>query len=186
MIAFFYDSYQLILFFLFPGILLGAVYDLFRILRLARTDPKGAIVPKLYAHFKIERKVRLQSERKKERFLYAMVFAEDVLFCLIAAVTEILLFYHLNGGVIRIYGLLLSALGFFLYRMSLGRLVIGMAKKIIRLGRQLIYIVFMVFLTPLILMTRLGKKVYICIHKKHTKRKKRKKKEKTEERECEA
>ncbi len=186
MTAFFYDSYRLILFFLIPGIVLGAVYDVFRIMRLARTDPTGGIIPKLYRHFKIERKVRLQSERKKERISDILVFAEDILFCMIAALMEILLFYHLNGGVIRIYGLLLSALGFFLYRISIGVLVIGMAKRIISLVRRPLYMLSVLLLTPLVFVVRLGKKVYIHMYGRFRKRKKRKKQEKTEERECEA
>ncbi len=147
---FFYDSYSLILFFLLPGVFLGMVYDVFRILRIARHDPEEQIIGALYRHFRIEKISYIQNEKKRHMIEYALVFTEDFLFCIIAALTELLLFYHLNGGVIRIYGFWLSAIGFFLYRMSFGRFVMYMAKHIIRLANRILYLVLVVLLTPIL------------------------------------
>ncbi len=174
MTSFFYDSYQLILFFLAPGIFLGAIYDVFRILRIARSHSKGSVIPLLYAHFGLSRAARVQTEKRKQQIEYALVMAEDIFFCLFAAATEILLFYHLNSGVIRIYGLLLSAVGFFLYRLSLGKLVIHMAKQIIDWIRRLLYVLLLVILTPAVWIYR--KSHTLVKHAKHTRAEKKKNK----------
>ncbi len=158
---FFYDPWLLILFFFIPGVVLSALYDIFRILRIARTDPKGSVIPKLYVRLGIERKRRLQSEKRKLQFDFWLVFTEDLLFCFIAALTELLLFFHLNGGVIRAPGLFLSALGFFAYRLTLGKIVIGTATCIIQLGRKLLYILLLCIFGPTMWMGRKFQKLLV-------------------------
>ncbi len=177
MIDFFYDSYRLILFFLIPGIFLGAVYDIFRILRIARTEPNG-IYPFLCSHFRIQRTIKVQNEQKKYKILYILVLIEDIFFCLIVALTEILLFYYLNHGVIRIYGLILSAIGFILYRSTIGYCMIRIAKQIIVIGRWIIRWTLIILLTPMITMFKTTKRIlFKCKKNIKTKQKKEKKDE---------
>ena len=159
--AFFYDSYELILIFFLPGVFLGMVYDLFRILRISRTahlTVSGVfydrIRPKKPLCKMLSRFFHAKSLRAADRIL---VFIEDILFWLIAAVTEILLFFHTNGGEIRIYCLLASVIGFFLYHETFGKLVSFFAKQIIFLFRCLIYWLLYAIIYPIRIM---GESIY--------------------------
>lgn len=167
MISFFYDSYRLILFFLIPGIILGAIYDVFRISRMARSNPKGSIVVMLRKHFNLSQTYDVQHEQKKNKLERIIVFLEDFIFCTMASLMEILLFYHLNGGVIRVYAIFISVLGFVLYKITLERLVMLLAKNIIYVFRRILYFLLCVILSPLVF---IGKRLY-RLKKKHKKEK---------------
>ncbi len=158
MIAFFYDSYILILFFLLPGIFLGAIYDVFRILRMARTDKGNGVLSRLYKHFGYTKPSSVPAEKRVDMLMSVLVFLEDILFCIIAALTEILLFYQMNDGVIRIYGLLLSFFGFYLYHISIGRLIIFFANRIIACSRYILYGISLIFSTPIVWLYRKTRK----------------------------
>ncbi len=145
---FFYDSHFLILFFVIPGLFFGILYDAFRILRLLYENQEGSIVSDLRKHFFPNASDRIQLTPNRKRTERALIIAEDILFCLICALTEVLLFYHLNDGLIRVYGLILSLLGLILYRLTLGRLVLYCAKKLKSAIRRCIYIFFCILLTP--------------------------------------
>ena len=140
---FFYDSYQLILIFFLPGIFLGIVYDIFRILRIGRTSDLsvgGAFYEKIRPRKPLFAPVsRFLSAHPLKAADWILVFIEDILFWLIAAITEILLIFHTNGGEIRIYCLIASVVGFFLYHQTLGKLITFFTKQIIFLLRCLIY-----------------------------------------------
>jgi spore cortex biosynthesis protein YabQ len=82
------------------GILLGAAYDFFRVLRICRGS----------------------STRKRGEVL--LLFSEDIVFSVIAAVSSAILSYAMNRGRIRWFSLLAMALGFWLYRKTVSRAVI--------------------------------------------------------------
>lgn len=156
--SFFYDSYQLILIFLLPGVFGGVVYDIFRIFRISRASElaiSGSLYDKirprkpLFGSF--SRVFKTKSVKIADKII---VFIEDILFWLIAAVTEILLIFHTNGGEIRIYCLFASILGFILYNRTLGRLVTVFAKQIIFLFRCLIYWSLYAIIFPIKLITK--------------------------------
>ena len=180
MIEFFYDSCRTILLFLLPGVFLGVIYDIFRILRIARTRklavsgafyekirPKKALFPSFSSRFSISKSLKIADT--------AVIFAEDILFWLLAATTEILFFFHTNNGEIRIYSVLISILGFFLYHHTVGVLVISCAAQLVFLCRCLIYWIFYVILYPLkffikwikqLYMATFGRWIYIAKSKK--------------------
>lgn len=166
--GFFYDSYQLILIFLLPGVFLGIVYDIFRILRISRASElsvSGALYDKIRPRKPLfgntSRIFKTKSIKIADKVI---VFIEDVLFWLIVAVTEILFIFHTNGGEIRIYCLLSSILGFILYNRTLGRLVTMFAKQIIFLFRCLIYWVLYAIIYPIKLMINGIKKIALCVY----------------------
>ncbi|MBE6565321.1 MAG: hypothetical protein E7655_08625 [Ruminococcaceae bacterium] len=87
------------------GICLGGVYDLFRMARVAR-------------------EVTASGERRTHgRFEPLLLFFEDLLFWLIASLSVILFLFHANEGKIRWFALVFCALGFALYGLTVGRLV---------------------------------------------------------------
>ena len=118
----------LILWSFIVGILFGAVYDIFRIRRIAFRMPGG-------------------SEKKKSRFLAffrrnlavtdaVIVFFEDILFFLFCTVVLILVDFKLYFGVPRWYSIAFSALGFTVYHLTVGKLVVLSAEAILRFIRK--------------------------------------------------
>ena len=159
--TFFYDSYQLIFIFFLPGVFLGVVYDIFRILRISRTSDlpvSGTFYDKIRPQKPLcallARFFQSKSLKTADRIF---VFIEDILFWIIAAVTEILLIFHTNGGEIRIYCLLATIAGFFLYHETLGKVVAFFARQISFLLRCLIYWLLYDIIYPV---KQLGKALY--------------------------
>ncbi len=93
----------------FIGIILGAIYDVFRIRRKAAR------------------------KAGKRRLDFVLTLFEDVVFCLFASVCMILATYKLYFGIPRWYAYASLALGFFLWQKTVGRLVMKLSDKIIDL-----------------------------------------------------
>ncbi|MBQ9785252.1 MAG: spore cortex biosynthesis protein YabQ [Clostridia bacterium] len=120
---------QLWLYAFLLGVGLGAVYDAFRITRVF-----------LGVSYSVGTTARLQSirlpylrprrARRPSRVLGVVIFFEDLAFALIGGVSMILLFYQINNGKIRFPAFLCAAAGYFLYRLTIGRLVIRAAEVI--------------------------------------------------------
>lgn len=144
----FYDSAALMIKAALLGVVLGAVYDVFRIIRLSFSSktPRGAfferIKPKKPLFCFPKRKKAGKSGKK------AIVFIEDVLFFALCAVAEILFFIGLNSGEIRIYCLILSLAGFILYHLTLGKAVIYFSSTIIFFAKCLLYWIFYIIIIP--------------------------------------
>lgn len=100
------------------GFGLGGVYDLLRILRMFCGYPKKKGRPSV--------------------FLTALLFFEDVLFMLITSVALILLCYYANDGQIRAPALIGMACGFFAYWQTVGRLVVAVAGRAVKLIRKIL------------------------------------------------
>ena len=107
----------------------GATYDLLRITRVL-----------LGVHYSRRTTDRLRAirlpllppicKRRRSRLLGIVIFLEDLLFCLLVGVVMILLFYSANHGRIRLPAFLLAAVGFLLYRASIGRAVMAFSEVI--------------------------------------------------------
>ncbi len=106
------------------GIALGLLYDVFRIRRLA-----------------CERRDRsASSQPKKKRFrtlpwvlLSMLLHVEDLLFGLIAGVSTAILYFALSMGQVRLMAIVGEGVGLLLYRLTLGRLVMAFADRLLRL-----------------------------------------------------
>ena len=153
---FFYDSCTLILKFSIPGIFLAMVYDIFRLIRIGRNDlnhkPITALRKKYFPHMSDERKHKKMSEEW-------IVFTEDVLFWLIAAITEILAVYHINRGEIRIYCLMISVSGFFIYQRTFGKVFLFLSTKILYLLRYVFYGICCLVLSPSLFLWKILKRI---------------------------
>ncbi len=109
------------------GAALGAVYDVFRLLRRAADTVRGGEVPSYARSWKLPF-LGCPGDRKHGNALshgvtvFVTVFC-DVLFGLIAGISVLLLLYDRNDGIFRLSAPVGVAVGFFLYRMTLGRLV---------------------------------------------------------------
>ena len=100
------------------GVFLGAFYDIFRIIRIAFNS----------------------------RWL--SIFFQDFIFCIFSAFTVMLLVYYTNSGIVRWFSLAGCFLCFLLYHMTVGRLVMFMAKKIIAFIRKVLNFIKSVTVIP--------------------------------------
>ncbi len=91
------------------GIMLGAVYEIFRIRRKATRKANRRILD------------------------FVLTIFEDIIFCLFATICLILATYKLYFGIPRWYAYASCALGFFLWQKTVGRLVMKLSDKIIDL-----------------------------------------------------
>ncbi|MCI9405290.1 MAG: hypothetical protein HFK04_00020 [Oscillospiraceae bacterium] len=110
------------------GAALGMVYDLFRIFRVAVPLPSGIIV------------------------------AEDVLYFVFSGFVSFFFAMTVNFGQIRFFILLGETLGFLLYYLTLGSLVMRCAQRIIAAARWLLRLVARLFSPVVWLFCWLGRK----------------------------
>ena len=82
------------------------------------------------------------------------IFLSDIIFCLTAAVSVIILLFHLNGGEIRGFALFGAALGFTAYYFTLGKLTVLFSDYIIRGIKRLILLILSVTVIPIIKLLR--------------------------------
>lgn len=158
--AFFYDSWAVILKFLIPGILLGAIYDLFRFFRIARNDHTYNLKQAIQNRFSSKNDSDVKKRTQKQFSESTILFVEDILFFIIVAITEILAFFHLNNGEIRICYLVVSVVGFFVYQNTIGNLIIFFSKKTLYIIRNVLYFVSCVILIPSIFFFKIFKKLF--------------------------
>lgn len=155
----FYDPAALIIKAALLGVVLGVIYDVFRILRISASSkaPSGIFFEKI----KPKKPLLCSRKPKKAKKLgeKALVFIEDVLFFMIFAAAEILFFLGLNGGEIRIYCLIFTLIGFVLYLVSIGRIVIYFSSIIIFFSKCLLYWSFYIIIIPVKFFWMLIKKV---------------------------
>lgn len=117
------------------GAALGALYDVFRIMRVAMKP-----LPDMPA------RIRQFYNTVGD----TMIFAEDILFSLTAAAVVAVFLFHINDGQLRWFVLAGAAAGFSLYYMTVGRLVMLCANAIISFIRSLIRLILRLTLFPAI------------------------------------
>ena len=155
------------------GLILGAVYDCLRITRVFFGNH--------YSHRAARRlqEIRLPllpkaKARGESRALGVIVFFEDLLFCLFAGISLILLLYGFNNGNFRFFVLFCACLGFLIYRGTLGRLVMLFSEVIaFSMETAVRYLVFFLLLPFRFLKTRLVRKGKE-LSKRYTQRKQKK------------
>ena len=122
------------------GASLGAVYDLFRALRIAA----GLTLRRCFAY----RGRTLPTWGR--RLSAALLFISDVLFSLIASAALSVTVFHLLSGHIRWFILLGTGLGFLLYRRTVGRLTARIMPRIIRAVGRFVLAAARLTLLPLL------------------------------------
>ncbi len=157
------------------GAVWGVVYDIFRVIRIAR----GASCPAdNYAAVKRLRAVRLKlpelsgakrrkgkpekSEKPKLHITEtALVFIEDLLFTLACGLSFIIFVFSANSGMFRWFLLVGAAAGFCAYYFTVGKLVTGCAALLVALLRAVLILIGNYTLCPLLrLMLLTGGLIY--------------------------
>ena len=119
------------------GAALGLLFDLIRFPRilLERNRDHG--------------KEPTSAPLRKRRAVGVAVFLEDFLFCQLAAVCLILLFYERNNGKIRPFAFFLALIGFVGYRVTLGKPVAWLLNAVSRLVHRAVRWVLMQIFRPI-------------------------------------
>lgn len=142
------QQYPLIcLYSLIIGAALAAVYDIIRVSRVAFSPHGRKDVSDAKGGFQSILK-RAPAEAYTLVF-DVFVFAGDLLFALIAALTVTLFIYHVNDGRVRWFTLAGAAAGFAVYYNTLGRLIMFCAERIVAALRALIRFILSFTLLPL-------------------------------------
>lgn len=148
------------------GIFLGAVYDVFRILRIffKITSCPSRSADRLYSvDYPLIGSISTGNVRSKT-IGSVMLFVSDVLFSVIAAIAVVLVAFFENDGKIRVECLAITAIGFVIYYVSAGRLVMLFSAYItfaIRLsGAYLRYLL----LLPIRLIYGILRKLYVRLY----------------------
>lgn len=138
------------------GVILGGVYDVFRIIRIfmgmSSTCTDGV-------RWEAKRSLPLVGKLEKRGILNAkvanaVIVLEDILFMLIACVMTLSLLFFYNDGKFRLIAILSQLFGFTCYHVSVGRLVISCSSFVITVLRILAaYLIFFVR-TPFLLICK--------------------------------
>ena len=132
---------------LFLGAALGLFYDGLRMVRILFGEHfSRRAVEMLRKRNLPESRPKPRSPRKRNA-ASVFLFLGDFLFCILAAVSLILLFYECNNGIIRPLAVLCSAVGFFLYRATLGKIVMLFSEVIVfavryAVGKLIFWVLF--------------------------------------------
>ncbi len=157
----------LLLYSLTVGAFLGVLWDVFRIIRIACYGKRkgGSFAPiRLPSSEKdVGCALKLCHTQKFLSFSGIAVFFSDLLFCLTAAVSVIILLFHLNGGEIRGFALFGAAAGFTAYYFTIGRLTVLFSDLIIKGIKKLILLILSVTVIPLF---RLLRKPFVLLVRK--------------------
>ncbi len=140
------------------GSALGLFYDGLRITRIFLGESYSTDGGRFY-----ERELPLIGKIRKKgkrRALRAVIFAEDFLFCILAGILQILLFYQLHNGNVRLPAILLALVGFFAYRFTIGRPIMWCSERIAFAVECALRYVLFVLLWPVRLLLLLLKKAY--------------------------
>lgn len=138
------------------GIFLGAVYDIFRIRRIAfsqKTRLKTEVVKKSNDVGKQKcRKtgVRVFFIKNIEVIDNILIFFEDIIFMIFSAIVISLLTYKLNCGKIRWFMFVAVAIGFAAYYCTIGKIVKKCAESIIRYIRLFIWWIIKITIMPIL------------------------------------
>ncbi len=130
------------------GIVLGIIYDVFRIQRISMSRDY---------HFVNIRKRENNSKTLNllTNFLLSdtlksvIIFIEDVAFFVLSAIIVIIFIYQSNSGIIRWFEMSGAVIGFALYYFTVGRLVVSLSEYIIFAVRWVIGTVFKYTLLPI-------------------------------------
>ncbi len=110
------------------GVLIGVLYESVRLLRLMLCSSRNT-----------ERAVLTKLRKTADAVL---TFFTDLVFCLLSASASLVLTYNVSGGVFRGCVYIFMALGWLIYRISLGKLAYKLEKFLSKIIKKLLKMVF--------------------------------------------
>lgn len=159
-------AFTLLLYSLAVGAVLGVIWDIFRVARIAafgrKKRPKSVFIQLPSDKSKLGRLLNIDTSEKHSFLSVASVFISDLGFCVFSAICVILLLFQLSDGEIRGFAFVGAAIGFTLYYITVGRLTVIFSDAIIRAIKRLIVLILSVTLLPI---TRLARRIFRKIKK---------------------
>ncbi len=157
-------AFTLLLYSLAVGAILGVIWDVFRVARIAafgrKKRPKSVFVPLPADRAELEQILNVDTSEKRSFFAAASVFISDLGFCVFSAICVILLLFQLSEGEIRGFAFAGAAIGFTVYYFTIGRLTVIFSDAIIRAIKKLINLILSVTFLPILrLIRRINAKV---------------------------
>ncbi len=148
----------LLIYSLSVGAFLGVLWDCFRIIRILFYGKRktGTRSPTLLPSNEKDVSRALAFSHTQSFFSPSgiAIFLSDIIFCLTAAISVIILLFHLNGGEIRGFALLGAALGFSVYYFTVGRLTVLFSDIIIKTVKKFIYTLLSLTVIPVFRLLR--------------------------------
>lgn len=141
------------------GAFFGLIYDIFRIIRIAisgvgigTNKPASAKIDELSSHIiaKSARGRKAKKNRVGEKLYDILVFIQDVLFFLIAAMLLTVFLYCFNFGQLRLYIYIGVFAGFLAYYNTVGRLIAAVSGLILSVVKLLIIFLVYSIITPIV------------------------------------
>ena len=166
----------LLLYALITGALLGVLWDIFRIMRIAaygrKERPKRLFIRLPAEEAEVTRILNVDTSKKASFLSSLCVFVSDFGFCVFSAICVILLIFQLNDGEFRGFALLGAFLGFTAYYFTLGRLTVIFSDVIIKAIKKVVLFILSVTVLPIgRLLTGILRAIKSRIVSKHRKRK---------------
>lgn len=156
--------FLLLIFSFFGGAIVGAIYDIHRIIRVW--------FGVRYTHNRPERLLsrplpllrrplaEIRQGRLKKSLLSVVIFFQDILLFCVAGIGVAVLNYTFNDGRFRFYSVVALLVGFLLYYFTLGKLVIFISEWIVFFLRAAFLVLFYLLMKPFVLIWKfLGKNI---------------------------
>ena len=131
------------------GIALGILNDIWRITRVFfGVRYSSERFERLYSRLKMKREYNSAENKLRQLALNVIIFLQDLVFMIIAAVGIVFLNYYLNDGEIRLFTVISAVIGCALWYMSFGKLVIMFSEPIVMLIKFMVYTTVKIISTP--------------------------------------
>ena len=142
---------MLLLFSLLYGICIGMVNDINRIVRVFFGIRYTKInFNKLYAFLKIHNEEQTSKKEKSNNiFLNILIFIQDLLLMLFAAVGLILLNYYFNDGRFRLFAVLAMLFSAIIYYFTVGKLIMLVSEPIMLIVRTSVMFLIRIITLPI-------------------------------------
>ena len=148
------------------GIILALIYDVNRIFRMffGISYTKRKLDSRfLFSKSYNEREVK--SKKLNEISVSTLIIMQDLLISALSGIGIIILNYYYNDGKIRLFSIFACTIGFVIYNLTLGKLVIIISEPIVLFVRMIIYRLARIFFLPISLLGKIIKSILIKISK---------------------
>ncbi len=163
---------KLLFFSILFGIFMGCLNDINRIVRvfLGERYSKRSF-EKLYNFFRMSQEM---PKKKNQTLFNTVIFFQDIIFMIMAAIGLVILNFYLNDGHFRVYTVFSAFIGFLIYFFTFGKAVIGVSEPIVIILRFAIITLVKMIIMPFklfgLFVLRTNKKISYMIIKRLEKR----------------
>ena len=152
------------------GAMLGVIWDLFRVTRIAvfgRKRRQGSIFVQLPSEqSELKLILSIDTSEKHSVIAHIGVFLSDLGFCIFSAICVILMLFHASDGVIRGFAFAGAFTGFAIYYFTVGRITVIFSDAIIKIIKRILHFLLSLTVFPMIRLAKAIAKKALSILKK--------------------